>query len=59
MTRDEGTALGALVIATLALMLASHPMPVIPVDLSLRSWQAAFASATCVECVFSDYLLAP
>jgi len=59
MATDEMTALHALMIATLALMLASHRLPVIPIDLSRLTWQPALDATACPECSLTDSLLAP
>ena len=59
MVGNEETALNALMIAALALLLATHRLPMIPVDLSQLSWQAAVSLAACAGCDPVNELMAP
>ena len=49
MVRGEVTAFSTLVVATFVMLLALHPLPLIPIDLSPLTWKGIREAATCAE----------
>ena len=59
MVRDGVTAFSTLLVATFVMLLALHPLPLIPIDLTTLTWTEIREAAACAESDPAGCMLGP